>query len=147
MTSTTDQTEGAYLFERLINGQDKQSMLRAIVARSQGSVLGELWHAMRTSRQMLAHSRRLREIRPDLSGRPLYEAVVARHCCLAPDLVAQIVTRAKQSFCEWPVERDLRFRDAVHYVVVVDYLRSHPYKVGMRANVETLIARIIPDEL
>jgi hypothetical protein len=111
------------------------------------SVLGELWHTGRTSRRMLAQSRRIRESQPGLNGRPLYEAIVAQHWRLAPDLVAQVISTAEQSCCEWPVARDLRFRDAVNYVVIVDYLRSHPTRVGMRADVRKLIARIVPEEL
>lgn len=111
------------------------------------SVLGELWHARRTSRRMLARSRRIRETQPGLNGRALYEAIVAQHWRLAPNLVAQVISTAEQSCCGWPVERNLRFRDAVNYVVVVDYLRSHPTRVGLRADVRKLIARIIPEDL
>ena len=111
------------------------------------SILEELWHARRTSRRLLAHSRRIRGSQPDLSGRPLYEAIVAQHWRLPGDLVAQVISAAEQSCCGWPVARDLRFRDAVNYVVVVDYLRLHPTRVGMRANVRKVIAGIIPEEL
>jgi hypothetical protein len=111
------------------------------------SVLGEHWHARRTSRRLLAHARRIRESQPGLYGRRLYEAIVAQHWRLAPNLVAQVISNAEQSCCEWPVARHLRFRDAVNYVVVVDYLRSHPTRVGTRADVRKLIARIIPEEL
>jgi hypothetical protein len=111
------------------------------------AVVGELRHARVTSRRMLAHSRRIRKSRPGLNGRPLYEAIVAQHWRLAPDLVAQLISTAEQSCCRWPVARDIRFRDAVNYVVVVSYLRSHPARVGMRADVRRLIARIVPEEL
>jgi len=120
-------------------------LLRAL--RRSTSRLGETWYAWRMSRQMLACCKRLLATQPALNGRPLYAAVLAKQLGLESDRIAQVLAGAEDSFCKWPVERDLRFRDVVHYFVTEDYLRSYPASIGISINVGQLIARAIPKEL
>ena len=95
---------------------------------------------------MLLCYRRVREDDPDLHGLALYERVLASRG-LRLNAIAQVLARAQESFCTWPISRELRFRDVVHYVVVSDYLRAHPKKLGMQSNLTITIGRIIAKEL
>ena len=107
---------------------------------------GEIWYAWRTSREMLLCYLRVRENDPDLDGLVLYERVLASRG-LSLNAITQVLAHAQESFCTWPISRDLRFRDVVHYVVVTDYLRAHPQKVGIQTNLTTTIGRIISKDL
>jgi len=95
---------------------------------------------------MLLCYRRVRENDPDLHGLALYERVLASRG-LSLYAITQVLAHARESFCTWPISRDLRFRDVVHYVVVTDYLRAHPKKVGVQTNLTITIGRIVAKEL
>jgi hypothetical protein len=41
------------------------------------------------------------------------------------EAAATVPRRAEDSFCNWPADRDLRFRNVVLYVAINAYLRSH----------------------
>jgi hypothetical protein len=97
-------------------------------------LLGLFWHEQREH--------------PELKGRALYEAVVARRLGSNPPLsAAVIVRRAEESFVDWPRERELRFRDVVHYQIFDEYMRYGKVRVGTRTNIGVAVARIIPREL
>ena len=110
-------------------------------------LVGEFWHTWRTSRQMLATYRWIRGSQPDLTGRALYAEVLSRRRRVEPAAVADMLRGAKESFCSWPRVRELRFRDVVHYVVLTDYLRLHPGRIGMRANIRPILALVIAPNL
>ncbi|HET7755668.1 MAG TPA: hypothetical protein VFK87_00280 [Steroidobacteraceae bacterium] len=83
---------------------------------------------------------------PELSGRPLYQEVVARR--LGPDhkRAAEIIRHAEESFTDWPVERALRFRHVVHYLIFDEYMRLGKARDGTRINMGSTVACIIPEE-
>lgn len=85
---------------------------------------------------------------PELSGRALYQAVIARR--LGPDSdpkrAAEIVLRAEESFTDWPVERPLSFRHVVHYQIFDEYMRLGKTHEGTRINMGIMVAHIIPEE-
>ena len=111
-----------------------------------GTVVTEIWQAWRGSRALLAIYRRVRKEQPQLHRKALYERILSEWI-LEPGVAAFTVTRAHRSFCEWPVERELRFRDVVLYALVDEYLRSHPTHVGTRTNMSRIVARVVPVEL
>jgi hypothetical protein len=84
---------------------------------------------------------------PNLTGRALYMAVLARR--LGPDAAraAEIVRRAEESFIDWPVDRELRFRHVVHYQIFDEYMRQGVGRQGTRTNIGDVVARIIPEEI
>ena len=84
---------------------------------------------------------------PELSGRALYTAVVARRLGAGAAGAAEVVRRAEESFTDWPVERELRFRHVVHYQIFVEYTRQGPARQGTRTNIGEAVARIIPEEI
>jgi len=104
-------------------------------------------YARAASRQLLELYGRAHREHPELTGRSLYQAVVARR--LGPDATnaATIVRRAEESFTDWPVERELRFRHVVHYQIFDEYQRQAPTRQGTRTNIGDVVARIIPEEI
>ena len=104
-------------------------------------------YARQASRQLLELYWREHREHPQLTGRSLYVAVVARR--LGPDATsaADIVRRAEESFTDWPVERELRFRHVVHYQIFNEYTRQGPARQGTRTNIGEAVARIIPEEI
>jgi len=84
---------------------------------------------------------------PQLDGRSLYEAVIARRLGPASNRAAEIVRRAEESFTDWPVERELRFRDVVHYQIFDEYTHLGSERSGTRTNIGVVVARIIPEEI
>ena len=105
-------------------------------------------YAKAASRQLLGLFWSEQREHPELKGKPLYEAVIARRLNPNPALSpVEIVRRAEESFTDWPVERALKFRDVVHYQIFDEYMRRGDIRHGTRTNIGVAVARIIPDEL
>jgi len=104
-------------------------------------------YARRASTQLLELYQQARREHPDLSGRSLYEAVLARR--LAPDAgsAAEIVRRAEESFTDWPVARELTFRHVVHYQIFTEFTRQAAARQGTRTNIGVVVARIITEAI
>ena len=120
------------------------------LARDLGLFAGpaERRYAKEASEQLLDLFRREQREHPELKGRALYEAVTARRLGLNPPVSAtEIVRRAEQSFADWPVERDLRFRDVVHYLIFDEYMHAGKARAGTKTNMGAVVARIIPEEI
>jgi hypothetical protein len=119
-------------------------------ARDLGLFAGpaERRYAKETSEQLLDLFRREQREHPELKGRALYEAVTARRLGLNPPVSAtEIVRRAEESFADWPVERELRFRDVVHYLIFDEYMHAGKARAGTKTNMGAVVARIIPEEI
>ena len=121
-----------------------------LLARNLGVFVAhaERRYAKAASEQLLELFWRVQGEHTGLSGRALYEAVIARRLGSNPDIsAAEIVNRAEASFTEWPVERELTFRDVVHYQIFDEYTRKAEVRQGTRTNIGEAVARIIPEEL
>ena len=103
--------------------------------------------ARRTSRESLQLYRELEATRPELSAVARYEQVIARRTGLDGAGVRQVLQHAEDSFASWPVERPLRFRDVVQYLVVHECLTADASAVGTRTRLTTIIAEVIPRDL
>ena len=81
---------------------------------------------------------------PHLSGHARYAEVVARR--IESDLHAAqaVLERAAASFAEWPLARNLTFRDVVHYLAASECLEDNPQAVGLRIQLPDIVARHIP---
>jgi hypothetical protein len=88
----------------------------------------------------------MRREEPQLIGKALYQRIVIQRSGLDIHAAAGVLRRAEQSFCEWPSDRDLKFRDVVRYIVIEEYLRSHA-TIGTHTNLGKVVARVIPDDL
>ena len=120
------------------------------LARDLGLFAGpaERRYAKEASEQLLDLLRREQREHPELKGRALYEAVTARRIGLNPPISAtEIVRRAEESFADWPVERELRFRDVVHYLIFDEYMHAGKARAGTKTNMGAVVARIIPEEI
>jgi hypothetical protein len=120
------------------------------LARDLGLFAGpaERRYAKEASEQLLDLVRREQREHPELKGRALYEAVTARRLGLNPPVSAtEIVRRAEESFADWPVERELRFRDVVHYLIFDEYMHAGKARAGTKTNMGAVVARIIPEEI
>ena len=103
--------------------------------------------ARRTSVESLQLYRELEATEPELPAIARYEQVVARRTGLDGEGVREVLQRAEESFASWPVERPLKFRDVVQYLVVHECLNSDPSIVGTRTRLTTIIAEVIPRDL
>jgi hypothetical protein len=105
-------------------------------------------YAKGASQQLLKLFRHEQREHPELTGRALYEAVIARRLGSDSSLsAAEIVRRAQESFADWPRDRELKFRDVAHYQIFDEYMRQSEVRVGTRTDFRVAVARIIPDEL
>ena len=109
--------------------------------------VSERWYAWRASRAMLKQYHRARTVGHTLSGRPLYEDILCRHFGFTPAGAAAILNGAENSYCLWPLKRELRFRDVVSYVVVQEYLHINNFLRGTQTDMRRIVARVIPAEL
>lgn len=103
-------------------------------------------YAKHASRELLKLFRAVQREHPELSGRALYQAVIARRLGPKSNRAAEIVLRAEESFTDWPVERELRFRHVVHYAIFDEYMQLGKAREGTRINMGVMVARIIPEE-
>jgi hypothetical protein len=105
-------------------------------------------YAKSASQQLLELFRREQREHPDLEGRALYGAVIARRLGSNSILgAADILRRAEESFAVWPRDRKLTFRDVVHYQIFDEYMRQRELRVGTRTDFGVAVARVIPDGL
>lgn len=142
---------GLRLRETFGNGRDlgKGVQIKSL-ARNLGmfAALGERRYAREASEQLLGLFWREQREHPELNGRRLYEAVIARRIGSNPAIsAAEIVKRAKESFADWPVERDLCFRDVVHYQIFDEFTRHGEELQGTRTNIGDAVARVVPEDL
>lgn len=100
-------------------------------------------YALHKSREALSLYLRVQQERPDLRGRDLYREIVARRGQQTAGADDSVLDRSEQSFCTWPVPRELSFRDVVHYLVVTEYLRLKS-GFGVQIDMGAVVARVIP---
>src|ERR1700751_3073262 len=89
---------------------------RLFVART------ERRYAERASAQLLELYRRARHEHPELLRRALYRNIVAQRLGPEARRADELVRRAEQSFADWPADRELKFRDVVHYLIFDEYV-------------------------
>ena len=107
--------------------------------------VAETRFARRYCREWLVSYEKMRAAQPDLTGKALYAAVVSERLGGSTAEVETILRRAEQSFCEWPTEHPLRFKDVVSYLVVTEYLRDHQASPGTQTNMLNVVARAIEE--
>ena len=99
-----------------------------------------------SARLLELYRQQLRE-QPDLAGRALYERIVARRLGSDAARAPAIVRSAEESFTDWPVERELRFRHVVHYLIFDEYMRAGRTREGTKTNMGGVVAQVIPEEI
>jgi hypothetical protein len=119
----------------------QESKHRVFVAHAERS------YAKQASERLLELYWRERREHPDLSARNLYLSVVTQRLGRDGHRAAEIVRRAEESFTDWPVERELKFRHVVHYLIFDEYMRVGKARKGTRTNMGGVVARVIPEEI
>jgi hypothetical protein len=112
-----------------------------------GASFRELRFARKAGRMALDRYQRLQITRPELSGRALYEVFVRERNAIGISAARAILQRAEASFAVWPSDRGLIFRDVVQYLVISEYLLSHPKRGGTTTNMARTISRLISEKL
>jgi hypothetical protein len=103
--------------------------------------------ARRASAELLELYRQQRREHPEMGNRELYKSIVAQR--LGPQTVRseELVRRAEESFTDWPVERDLRFRHVAHYLIFYEYTLLDPARKGTLTNMGTVVAKLVPEDI
>lgn len=85
---------------------------------------------------------------PSAKGPELYRHIVMARVGGTLAAADAILTRAAESFATWPVERALKFRDVVHYLVVSEYLAANVDVADWtRENLGRVVASLVDDDL
>ena len=111
------------------------------------SALAERRYAKQASKELLELFNAVQGEHPELSGRALYQAVIARRLGANNKRAGEIVRRAEVSFTEWPSDKELRFRHVVHYQVFDEFTHSAPGRENTQTNMGGVVVRIIPEGL
>jgi|SRR5215472_493219 len=103
--------------------------------------------ARQASDQLLELYRQQRRAHPEMSNRTLYQEIVAQR--LGPQAVRadELVRRAEESFADWPVDQDLKFRHVVHYLAFYEYTLLDPARRGTMTNMGVVVAKVIPEDI
>ena len=104
-------------------------------------------YAKEASSQLLELYRQERRGRPELNPRALYQSIVAQRLGPQSGRAGEIVRRAEESFTDWPSNRELKFRDVVHYLIFDEYIRSANAREGTKTNMGVVVGRVIPDDI
>ena len=105
----------------------------------------ECSYAKRASRRAVQVYREVELTKPELSGLKRYKEVVSRQTGLDDTAVRRILAGAESSFAAWPVERELRFRDVVQYLVISKCLADEPNALGTRTRLTAIIESEVPE--
>jgi hypothetical protein len=105
----------------------------------------ECSYAKRASRRAVQVYREVELTKPELSGLTRYKEVVSRQTGLDDTAVRRILAGAESSFAAWPVERELRFRDVVQYLVISKCLADEPNALGTRTRLTAIIESEVPE--
>lgn len=104
-------------------------------------------YARRESRNVLAMYRMVRAQHPELTGIALYEKVVSSLPGVSAEAAQTLVRAAEQTFAEWPEERELTFRDVVHYLCFERFSRDHDNRNWTRTSLRGAVESVIPEDL
>lgn len=97
--------------------------------------------------ELLALYQRVAAVHPGLAGEPLYRQVVQARLGAEGRVVDDVLQGAQVSYASWPVDRELIFRDVVHYLAVSGYCGSRGRQPWLRSNIAGVIDAEIPPEL
>jgi hypothetical protein len=110
-------------------------------------VLAEKWYAWCATHEFLQWYQRVGGANPQLTGTQLYQEIIVRRFGLDLEVARCVLQRVRQSFCEWPRRRELRFRDVVNYLVMDEYMHAHSTEVGTYTDMRRMVSSIIPSDL
>jgi hypothetical protein len=144
-----------------VAGADAGGAVPRIAASSPGILEGAGWldlfagffpwrerrFARRVSRDLLKLYRIISASQPGLRGPDLYRKVVMAYTRADAASADTVINQAEESFAAWPVQRELKFCDVVHFIAVSEFLASHGNSPWIHANVGREVASQIPHNL
>jgi hypothetical protein len=98
-------------------------------------------------RELLALYHRVADSHPQLLGQELYRRVLASHLGPTGPTVDEVLQGAKDSFASWPADRDIKFRDVVHYLAAVRLMGGSGGDLTVRADIRAVVDEAIPHSL
>jgi len=107
----------------------------------------EKWFAARVSRELLELHAIVSARHPELAGRDLYRQILAARMGEGATGIETVLEGAELTFAQWPILRELKFGDVVHYLAASEFLSSHPNKRSIHADIKQVVASTIPREL
>ena len=107
----------------------------------------ERHYAMRESRKALAMYHAVHAQHPELAGVRLYERIVMSLAGVDAEAARALIRAAEQSFAAWPNDRDLTFRDVVHYLCFAGFTRTHNDRGWTRTSLGEVADSVIPKDL
>jgi hypothetical protein len=86
---------------------------------------------------------------PALGGEPLYQRVLSTRLGLDDAIAHELVERARESYAQWPVARQVKFRDVVHYFIVDHCLKGQAPHVEhwIHGEIGQIVRSVIPRNL
>jgi hypothetical protein len=111
------------------------------------SAMREVKHVKRTCRECLQLYRSAAREKADSIAVERYAYVVARRTGADANGVKTIMRRVEESFAVWPNERPVNFRDVVQYLAITECLSESVSESGVRAEVTSVVSKLIPAEL
>jgi hypothetical protein len=104
--------------------------------------------ARRLAKEQLALIRILRAANPDLPRKELYKQALMRRTGYDAERAGSVVATAERGISWWPHERDLTFREVVHYLAVNEYgARSGSDEPGTSVDFRDIVNHVIPADL
>ena len=104
-------------------------------------------YTKRESRKALAIYHAVHAQHPELTGIALYEKIAESLAEVGAEAAHALVRAAEQSFAEWPSDRDLTFRDVVHYLCFDGFSRSHDDRGWTLTSLREVADSVIPKDL
>jgi hypothetical protein len=98
-------------------------------------------------RELLALYHRVADSHPQLLGQELYRRVLASHLGPTGPTIEEVLQGAKDSFASWPADRDIKFRDVVHYLAAVRLMGGTGGDLTVRADIRAVVDESIPHSL
>lgn len=103
--------------------------------------------AARCCHEMLALHAKVCAEHPGLSGLALYRLIVAARLGVMSPSADTVLLHAEQSYSIWPVNRELRFRELVHYLAVTEFTGKHGALPWLSADTTRIVNELIPHSL
>ncbi len=111
------------------------------------STMREIHHVKRACRECLQLYRRVQREKAGSTATERYAYVVAGRTGADTNGVNAIIRRVEESFAVWPTERPVNFRDVVQYLAITECLSEAMSESGVRAEVSSVVAKLIPGDL
>jgi hypothetical protein len=105
-------------------------------------------YATRLARRLLAALTRVREAHPTLTAKEQYAKALMQALDCDAERAAELISDAEDSVSWWPHDKELNFRDLVHFVAVTLYMAEcGAQRAGTTVVFRDIIYKRIPERL